>query len=130
MDRPDRLVRIGNPLAQAANELAIQLWHRVAYGVRYIDGGGAFLDHRFNDTAQKIGLAAVAVFSAELNVIDQIARKTYRQLGLLKHLIGRHAQLLLHVQRRSSNKSVNACPVGASQRLGCAGDVPVIGARE
>jgi hypothetical protein len=46
---------------------------------------------------------------------------------LLKHLVGRHAQLFLHVQCRGGDKRVNATPFGAFEGLGRARNIAVIG---
>jgi hypothetical protein len=97
---PHRLVAVGDALAQVADELAVQLGHRVAHGVGDVERGGAFGDHGFQHAAQEVGVGPVAVLGRELDVGAQVARKAHRQLGLLEHLVGRHAQLLLHVQRR------------------------------
>ena len=97
MHGPDSLVAVGHALAQIANEFTIQLGNRIAHGIGHIDGGGAFVDHRLDHAAQEVGLAAVAVFGAELDVLDQITAKAHRLLGLFQHLLGCHAQLFLHV---------------------------------
>ena len=88
------------------------------------------MDHRFNDAAEKINLAAVAILRAELNIPHQVACKTNRLLRLLEHLLGRHTQLFLHVQRAGGNEGVNACPVGSLEGLRRTRNVAVIGARE
>ena len=57
---------------------------------------------------RKSGSRAVAVLGRELDVAAQVAREAHRQLRLLEHLLGRHAQLLLHVQRRGRDEGVDA----------------------
>ena len=108
MHRPDRLVGVGNALAQVADELAVQLGDRVAHGVGDVDRGRAFGDHRLEHAAQEVGVGAVAVLGRELDVAAQVAREAHRQPGLLEHLVGRHAQLLLHVQRAGGDEGVDA----------------------
>ena len=130
MHRPNRLVAVGYALTQGFDEIAVQLRNGIAYGVGHIDGSGPLVNHRLNHTAQKVHFAAVAVFGAEFNIATQVATKTHRLFGLLQHLLGAHAQLFLHVQRRGGNKGVDAAPIGPLERLGCAGNITVIGARE
>ena len=91
MHRPDGLVAIGNSFAQIFQKITIQLRHRIADCVWNIDGGGAFRNDCLNHATQKIRIRTIAVFRAELDVVQQIARKTHRQPGLLEHLVGRHA---------------------------------------
>ena len=128
MHGPYRLVGVGNALAQRFDEIAIELRHGVAHRVGHVDGGGALGNHGFEHAAQVVRVAAVAVFGTELNVFHQIAGKTHRLLGLLKHLVGRHAQLLFHMQRRGGNKGVDAGALRAFERLGRARNVAVVGA--
>ena len=54
MHRPDRLVGVGNALAQRLDELAEQLGHRVADGVRHVDRGRALGDHRLQHAAEEV----------------------------------------------------------------------------
>jgi hypothetical protein len=82
--RPDGLVGIGNALAQVADELAVELGDGVAHRVGDVDGGGAFGDHRFQHTAQEVGVRPVAVLGRKLDVAAQVARKAHGLTGLLK----------------------------------------------
>ena len=125
--RPNGFVAVGDALAQSANEFAIQLRNGIAHRVRHIDGGGAFLDDGFDHTAQKVHIAAVAIFRAEFNVIEQVAGKTHRLTGLLKHLVGRHAQLFLHVQGRGGNEGMDAAPFRTFEGLGRSRNISVVG---
>ena len=125
--RPNSFVTVGDAFAQIADELSIQLRNGVTHGVGHIDGGGAFLNHRLDDPAQKVRIAAVSVFGAEFDVVKQIAGKAHRLTGLLKHLVGGHAQLFLHVQWRGGDKRVDAPPFGAFERLGRARNIAVVG---
>ena len=127
---PDGLVAVGNALAQRLDEVAIQLGYGITHGVGHVDGGGTLGDHRLEHTAEEVRVAAVAVFGAELDVTDQIARKAHRLLGLFQHLVRRHAQLLFHVQRAGGNERVDARTVGTLERFRGPRDVPVIGTRQ
>jgi len=130
MHAPDRLVRIRNPLAQRAHEVAVELGHRIPHRIGNVQRGGPLFDHRFQHPAQKVDIAAVAVLGAELDVGAQVAGKAHRLARLLEHLLGRHAQLFLHVQRRSGNERVDARTRRAAQGLGGPGNVAIIGARQ
>ena len=127
MHRPDRFVGVGDALAQSADELTIKLGHRVTHRVGHVDGGGALGDHGLQDAAQEIHVTAVTIFRAELHIAHKVAGKAHRLLGLFKHLVGCHAQLLFHVQGRSGNEGVNASVVGPFEGFGGARDVAVIG---
>ena len=128
MHRPDGLVGVGDTLAQGADELAVELGHAIADGVRHVDRRGAFPDDRLDHLAEEVHVRAIAVFGGELDVGHQIACKPHRQLGLLQHLLRRHAQLLLHVQRRGGNEGVDARGRCTAQGLGGARNVAVVGA--
>ena len=130
MHRPDGLVAVGNALTQCLDELAVQFRNRVPHSVGHVDRGGTLGNDRFEHTAQKIRIAAVPVFRAELDVCHQIARKSHRLTRLLQHLLRCHAQLLFHVQRRRGDERMDAPVVGALQGLGCARNVTVIGTRQ
>ena len=129
MDRPNRFVAVGNAFAQGFDEVAVQLGHGIANGVRHVDGAGTLSDNRFEDTAQKIHIAAIAVFRAEFNIAHQITGKTRRLLRLLKHLLRRHAQLLFHVQCTGGKKNMDTRISSSLQSLSCTGDIAIIGTR-
>ena len=128
MDRPDRLVAVGHALAQGLDEVTVKLRNGIADSIRHVDGGGALFDHRLEYAAQVVDIAAVTVFRAELNVTHQVARKTHRQLGLLEHLLGRHAKFFLHVQRAGGDEGVDTRRARAFEGFGSAGNVAVISA--
>ena len=127
MNRPDSLVRVGDALTQGLDEVAIEFWHGIAHGVRHIDGCCTFGDDSFKHTAEKVHIAAIAIFRTELDVAHQIARKPNGLFGLLKYLVWRHAQLLLHVQRGSRNKRMDTCAIRTLESFRCPGDITVIG---
>jgi hypothetical protein len=130
MDRPDRTVRVGNALAQRAQQLPVLLRHGVANRVGDVDGRGAFGDHGLDHATQKIRIRAAAVLGRELDVVGEFARKPHGQLRLLEDLLRAHAQLFLHVQRRSGDEGMDALGGGRRERLGGARDVLVVGARQ
>jgi hypothetical protein len=108
MHRPDRFVGVWNALAKVSNQLTEELGHRIAHRIGDVDGGGALADHVFNDPAQKINIRAAAVFRRKLHVVGELARETHSKPRLFVHLLGRHTEFFLHVQRRGGNEGVNA----------------------
>src|SRR5687768_15615804 len=127
---PHRLVRVGHLLPDSPDEFAELLRHRVAHGVRDVDGGGAFLDHRLEHAAEEIEVGARPVLGRELDVRAGIPRIAHREPGLLVHLLGRHAQLLFHVQRAGGDEGVDAPGVRPLQRVDAALDVAVVRAAQ
>ena len=130
MDRPDRLVTVGHALAQGLDEVTVELGYGITDSVRHVDGGSTLFDHRLENATQVVDIAAVTVFRTELNVTHQVTRETHRELGLLKHLLGRHAEFFLHVQRAGCNEGVYTRRARAFEGFGSAGDIAVIGARQ
>jgi hypothetical protein len=130
MHRPYRAIGVRNALPQGADELPVQLGHRVADGVGNVDGRGPFVDHRLQHPAQEVKFGTVAVLGRELDVRTQVSCKADRQAGLLVDLFGRHAQLLLHVQRTGCDEGVDARPRSALERFGRSRDVAVVGSRQ
>ena len=130
MHRPDGLVRVRNALPQVEDEIAVELGDRVAHRVRDVDRGRALGDDRLEHATQKIRVRSVAVLGRELDIARQVARKPDRLLGLLEHLIGRHAQLFFHVQSTGGQKDVDSRGRAALQGLGGTGDVAIVGPRQ
>ena len=112
------------------DQLAELLRHRVADRVRDVDGGRALLDHRLQHAAEEVEVGARAVLGRELDVRAGVLREAHRELRLLEHLLGRHAQLLLHVQRAGGDEGVDAPGLRALQRVDAALDVAVVGAAQ
>jgi hypothetical protein len=130
MHRPDHLVGIGNPFAQLVNALRILFGNVVANRVRNVDGGRTFLDHRFDDPAQEIELRAAGVFAGKLDVGDSVARKAHSVPGRDENVLGRHAQLLLHVDRAGCNERMDAPGLRRLDRFQRPRDVLVEGAAQ
>ena len=68
----------------------------------------ARLDHRLEDAAQEIDVRAPRVLGGELDVVGVLARELHRLHRRLEHLVGLHAQLLLHVDRAGGDEGVDA----------------------
>jgi hypothetical protein len=117
-------------LPQLADELAELLRHRIAHGVGDVDRGRAFLDDRLEHAAQEIELRARAILGREFDIRAGIAREAHREPRLLVDLLGRHAQLLLHVQRAGRNEGVDAPGLRSLQGVDAALDVAVVRAAQ
>jgi len=99
---------------------------------RLADAGDGALRVEFElfDVARQsrmMGLAISGQRTAMRDVAHQIARKPNGLFGLLKYLVWCHAQLLLHVQRGSRNKRMDACAIRTLESFRCPGDITVIG---
>jgi hypothetical protein len=57
---------------------------------------------------QEIDVGAHRIFGRKLDIVRVLACPADRLDGLLDHLIGRHAQLLLHVDRAGRDEGVDA----------------------
>src|SRR6185503_624981 len=111
-------------------ELAELLRHRVADRVRDVDPRRALADRDLEHAAEEIRLRAARVLGRELDVRAGVLRVADRELGLLDHLLGGHAQLLLHVDRAGGEERVDAPRLCAFQRIDPALDVLVVGAAQ
>ena len=108
MHRPHRLIGIRNALAQIADQAAELLRHRVADGIRHVDGRRPRFDHLFEDAAQKIEIRTAGVFGRKLDIVGVFARPFDRAHSLVDHLRRLHAQFLFHVDRAGRDEGVNA----------------------
>ena len=130
MHRPHHLVRIrhaGDQLLDRLGELAGQV---VTDGIRHVDRRGTGLDDLLEDAAQEIQFGASCVLGRKLDVVGVVTRPADRLHGLLDDLIGRHAQLFLHVDRAGSDECMDA--TGSCRPDGLAGtaDVVLVGTRQ
>jgi len=123
MHREDRLVRVGDSLHEGADGTTKLVGQIVADSVRHIDGGGTRVYRLLEDAAQKIDVRTAGVLRRELHIVGKIARPFDRPDRLLHHLVGRHAKLLLHVNRGGGDEGVNAPRVGLFQCLACPVDI-------
>jgi hypothetical protein len=103
-----------HPLTDAAEEILQLVRRRVANRIRQVDRRAPHLDHRFDDAAQEIEVAARGVLRRELHVEGVLACVADRLDGRFHALLARHAQLGLQVQIRGGDEGVNA---GLRRRL-------------
>src|SRR5258706_10177159 len=99
----------------------------IADRVGNVDGGRALLDHRLEHPAEEIQVRAATVLRRELDVGAGLLGETHGESGRLEHLLGRHAELLLHVQRAGGDEDMDAPGIRAFQRIDGALDVGVVG---
>ena len=81
---------------------------RVADRVRQVDGRRAHLDHRFDDAAEEVEVAARRVLGRELHVVRVLPRVADRVDRRLEALLARHAQLGLQMQIGGGDERVDA----------------------
>ena len=124
--RPDRLVGVGDPFAQVADELAELLRHGVSDRIRHVDRRGAFRNHCFDHAAEEIGIGPAAILGREFDVAAMLAGKADRELGLFVDLVPGHAQLFFHVQVAGREENVEPRRLGACKRVQPALDVLVV----
>ena len=128
MHRPHDLVRVRHALDQLAHGFGILIRNGVADGIRDIDRPRTGLDHRLEDTAQEINVRAAGIFGGKLDIVRVFACPANRLDRLRNHLIGRHAQLFFHVNRRRGDEGVNAAGIRRTDRLTGTPDIVLIGA--
>ena len=126
MDGPHGAIGIRNPLAQRFDQRAELPRHRVADGVGNVDRRRTRGDRRLQQPAQEVGLGAPRILRRELDVVRVFARPADCLDRLLEHLVGRHPQLHLHVDRRARDERVDAHRLRGSQRVTGATDVVLV----
>jgi hypothetical protein len=112
-DRPDAL----RPLAR----------HGEADRVGDVEGAGTTVDGGLEDVAHEVEVGPGGVLGAELDVVGVLPGTRHRRDGLGPHLLGAHAQLVLHVGGAGGDEHVDAAPLGRLDRLPAAVDVLVGG---
>src|SRR6266542_2972922 len=127
---PYGLVRVWNTLAQGLDQRSELPRHRVADGVRDVDGRRAGVNRRFDETAQEVRLRPARIFGRKLDVLRVLTGQADRLDRLLEDLIGRHTQLHLHVNGRARDERMYPARVGAFERVAGAPDVLLVGASE
>ncbi len=127
--RRDDVVAV-HVLDDVRDELPVVGRHREADGVGDVQRGRAVVDRDLADLAHEVGIAAVAVFGRELHVVG--VRLGSRDGGgrFRPYLVGRHLQLLLHVDLRRRDEHMDAGLLGVVDRFPRPVDVLEAGPRE
>ena len=105
--RPNDGVGAFDAFDQLTDALAPQIGDAVPHRIRHIKRLGAGLDRRLEHAAEEVHVRANRVFRRKLNVVGELAGELDCGDGRLDHLVGLHAQLLLHVDGRSGDKGVD-----------------------
>src|SRR5712692_8372432 len=131
MHAPHRLVRVRYFFPDFSYQFAELLRYGITDGVGNVDGGRAFLDRRLEHAAQEVELRARAVLGRELDVRAGFPGVAHREPCRLEHLLGRHPELLLHVQRAGGDEGMDAPgSFRVLQRVDAALDVAVVRAAQ
>ena len=130
MDRPDDLVRIRNARDELTHRFGVLVRDVVADRIRNVDGGRPGLDHRLEDAAQEIEFGTPRILGGKLDVVRVFTGPADRPHGLLDDFVGRHAQLLFHVNPGRRDKGVDAPRRRRPDRLPGTPDVALVGPRQ
>ena len=115
---------------QVRDQVAVLPRRHVPDGVRHVDGRRARSDRLGEDAHQEGAVRTTGVLRAELDVVDEALGGADGLDRALDHLVRRHHELLLHVDRARGDEGVDAGTAGAFDRLGGAFDVAARRARE
>ena len=125
------LSRVGNALAQRLDEVAVELGHGVAHGVRHVDGGRALGDHGLEHPAQEVHVAAVAVLGRELDVARTgCGRSAPTSFACSNTCSGVMRSFFSMCSGEVAMKVWMRARCRALERLGRTRDVAVVGARQ
>ena len=121
--REDRLVGARHAFDDGLEHAEMLFGHRIADCIGQVDGSGAGLDGRLDAALEKLDGRAGGVHGRPFDIVDQIARLSYRAgddlddlvLGLL-HLVGQ-------MDRRGGDKGVDAALLGVTHGFAGAIDI-------
>ena len=123
-------VRVGHAADDGLEERLHLVGRAVAHRVGQVHRGGAGRDHRLDDAAQEVEVAARGVLGRELHVGGDVAGAPHRALGGGQALLAADPQLALEVQVGGGDEGVDAGAGGRRERLRGAVDVGVVGPRQ
>ena len=106
--RDDGLVDVGYPVEQGVDDAGEFGRHRVAHGVRNVDGAGAGLDGGFHHAAQVVYRGAARILTGELHVIGVAQGVLDGADPHLQHVFEALFQLALHVDGGGGDEGVDA----------------------
>ena len=130
MRRQHDLLDARHAIAQHHDQIVIVLRQRIADGIGNVDRRRARLNDRFDDAAEIIVLCARRVHRAPLDVVGVLPRPRHRRDHFFMHLILIELQLMLTVQGRRADESVNTAALGELDGFACAVDIAEVGARQ
>jgi len=115
MNADDRLVDVGDAIAQHGDRGAHLSWRGVAHGVGDVHRACAGLDGSFDHLAQEVVFGAHRVFRRELDIIAIRGSQFHAFHGALNDLLARHLEFVFAMDRASRQKHVNAGMLGDLQ---------------
>ena len=127
---PDDPIAAGSALDQVCDQSAELRRNRVARGIWHIESPGAGADHFAEDLHQKLRIAARGILGGELDVIGKLLGEGHRFDRCLDDLLAGHAQLMLEMNIRGRDESMNSWLLGALDRFQSPADIAFLGARE
>jgi hypothetical protein len=127
MGRDLDLRQFGTALEHFGEEVGVLARGRVADGVRQVHGRRAGRDDGVDHVDEEGSIRAGRILGRELDLVDALRRVGDRPAGRLQHLVGRQAELALHVQRAGREHDVDSTARRAGER--CCGGVDVLGDR-
>ena len=104
--------------------------HRIADGVRQVDGGGTGCNRGLHAFAQIVDRGAGRVHRRPFDILDQVAGLRHRRGDDFQHLGLALAHLMRQMDRGSGNEGVDAAPPCVAHRFAGTGDVAGNGARQ
>ena len=117
------LVDVRHAVTQHGDERREFVGRRIAHRIGDVDRARAGLDRAFDRPAEEVGVGARAVLRTPFDIVAQVAREGHAVDHRPMHVVGRHAELVLHVQRTGRNEGVDALAPGGRERLGGAFDI-------
>ena len=123
MHRNDRFVDIRHPIENRVDYPGKMLRCRIPDRIGDIDRRSATGDRGLHDTAQKIDPGTARVFRRKLHIAAQPSRKFDAYTDHGEHVIFGFTEFFLDVDRRCTDKGMNARPLSRLYRLCTGNDV-------
>ncbi|MNH12143.1 hypothetical protein D3C79_716780 [compost metagenome] len=123
--RDDGLIDVRHPVEQGLDDAGELSRHRVADGIRDVDGAGTGLDGGLDHAAQVVDGGASRILAGELHVVGVAAGMLDRADAHLQHILEALLELALHVDGGGGDKGMDA--EGFRDLQGFAGGIYVLG---